>query len=80
MKSQLLLSLDHEVIHALRQEGNMSGYVNRLLIKNLQGGSTKEDIQKAITEQAFIISKAQTKLDKLKKKLAEKPKTVWRQT
>jgi len=78
MKSQILLSLDHEVIHNLRQEGNMSGYVNRLLIKHLQGGRTKEDIQKAITEQSLIIVKAEEKLKKLKERYATKPKNIVR--
>ena len=78
MKSQILLSLDHDVIYRLRQEGNMSGYVNNLLSEKLGGGNTKETIEKAITEQTLIIEKAQDKLKKLKERQVKIPKFISR--
>ena len=56
----------------------MSGYVNNLLSQSLDGGNTKELIQKAINEQESIIEKAQKGLTNLKEKLVKIPKYVVR--
>ena len=78
MKTNITLCLDHELVHALRQEGNMSSTINTLLQGHLFGGNSKEGMKAAIDDKKALIERETIKLNKLKEKLAKTPKYIVR--
>lgn len=73
MKQNITISLDHEVIAKLRQEGNMSGTINKLLAAHLGGGETKETLQTAIDMLKLTIEQDCDEVDRLRDKLSKIP-------
>ena len=77
-KQNITVSLDHELVHELRQQGQISQTINTLLQKHLFDANTKEGIQKLINEKKDELGRLQNDIEVLEKKLKEKPKLVVR--